>query len=62
MMKPALSSLNKLEPWIVTGFTDGCFGLYIYKNSASKIGWYVFLDFKFTLHLRDRNILDQIKF
>lgn len=61
-MEPA-SMLQKLEPWFVTGFTDGegCFGLYIYTNTASKTGWYVFLDFKITLHLRDRDILDQIK-
>jgi hypothetical protein len=52
-----------MNPWFITGFTDGegCFGLYIYSNTASKIGWYVFLDFKFTIHLRDKEILDQIK-
>ena len=52
-----------LAPWFITGFTDGegCFGLYIYKNKASKMGWYVFLDFKITLHARDRDLLDLIK-
>ena len=25
------------------------------------MGWYVFLDFKITLHIKDRNILDKIK-
>lgn len=41
-----------LNPWFVTGFTDaeGCFGLYLYKNTALKSGWSVFLDFKITLH------------
>jgi hypothetical protein len=31
-------SSNKLAPWFVTGFTDaeGCFGLYIYKNTKYK--------------------------
>ena len=53
----------KLNPWEVTGFTDGegCFGLYIYENIASKIGWYVFLDFKITLHEKDEDILYQIQ-
>jgi len=59
VIKPSL----RLDPWNVTGFTDaeGCFGLYIYKNTALKIGWYVFLDFKITLHERDKDILDQIQ-
>jgi hypothetical protein len=39
----------------------GCFGLYTYKNAALKIGWHTFLDFKITLHVKDRNILEQIK-
>lgn len=62
------SSNNKiinttLDPWKVTGFTDAewCFGLYIYKNASLKVGWYVFLDFKITLHQKDKDILDQIK-
>lgn len=54
---------HKLNPWFVTGFTDGdaCFGLYIYKNTALKIGWYAFLDFKITLHKKDRDLLNKIK-
>ena len=33
-----------LNPLFITGFTDGegCFGLYIYRNAALKIGWYTF--------------------
>jgi len=59
---PSLAQ-NKLEPGFVTGFTDGegSFGLYIYTNTASKIGWYVLMDFKFTIHLRDKDILYKIK-
>ena len=55
--------LIHLEPGFVTGFTDGegCFGLYIYTNTALKIGWYVLIDFKFTIHLRDKDILYKIK-
>ena len=53
-----------LDSWFLTGFTDGegCFGLYIYKNTSSKSGWYAFLDFKFTIHKRDKEILNKIKF
>jgi hypothetical protein len=59
----AIKPGSKLDPWLVTGFTDGegCFGLYIYPNTASKIGWYVFLDYKITLHEKDKIILDQIQ-
>jgi len=55
--------LKFLDPWFITGFTDaeGCFRLYIYTNTASKIGWYVFLDFKFTLHKKDKDLLNKIK-
>jgi hypothetical protein len=54
---------HKLNPWFLTGFIDGegCFGLYIYSNIASKLGYYVILDFKITLHKKDRVILDEIK-
>ena len=47
----------------VTGFTDGegSFGLYLYTNTASKLGWYALMDFKFTIHLRDKDILYKIK-
>lgn len=60
---PTSEAKNKLNPWFVTGFTDGegCFGLYIYKNTALKIGWYAFLDFKITLHKKDKDLLDKIK-
>jgi hypothetical protein len=58
-----IKSFQKLDPWFLSGFTDGegCFGLYIYSNTTYKIGWYVFLDFKFTLHKKDKDLLDQIK-
>jgi hypothetical protein len=53
---------KELNPWFVTGFIDGegCFGLYIYKKAALKIGWNVFLDFKITLHEKDKILLDLI--
>jgi len=53
----------KLNPWFVTGLTDaeGCFGLYLYKKSTSKLGWYVILDYKITLHEKDVNLLNQLQ-
>ena len=58
-----MDSSNKLDPWFVTGFTDaeGCFGLYIFKNTNYKTDWSVSLVFQISLHERDRNILEQIK-
>jgi len=55
--------LQWLNPWFVTGFTDaeGCFGLYIYKNAALKISWYTFLEFKITLHVKDKKWLENIQ-
>jgi len=56
MIKPLLN------PWFITGFIDaeGCFGLYLYKNTAMKSGWNVFLDFKITLHKKDEDLLNKI--
>jgi hypothetical protein len=52
----------QLDPWFVTGITDGegCFGLYIYKNAKLKIGWYTILEYKMTLHARDQDLLEKI--
>ncbi len=58
-------TMNKplLNPCFITGFIDaeGCFGLYLYKNTAMKSGWSVFLDFKITLHKKDEDLLNQIQ-
>lgn len=54
---------NNLAPWFVTGFTDaeGCFGLYIYKNTNYKTDWFVSLVFQISLHERDKDLLEQIQ-
>jgi hypothetical protein len=54
---------SKLDPWIVTGFIDGegCFGLYAYPNTKTASNWYFFLDFKVTLHKKDRDLLNKVK-
>jgi hypothetical protein len=58
------ANLIRLNPWFVTGFTDadGCFGLYIYKNKNYKTGWSINLVFQISLHEKDINLLEQIKF
>lgn len=55
-----------LDPWFVTGFTDGegSFMLSILKNSwhcQRRVGWSVNARFEITLHLRDEDILNQIR-
>jgi len=55
--------INKLNPWFVTGFTDaeGCFGLYLNKNTKYKTGWSVNLVFKISLHEKEKVLLEQIQ-
>ena len=55
-------SSNKLAAGIVSGLTEGCFGLYIYKNTNYKTNWFVSLVFQISLHERDRELLEQFKF
>jgi hypothetical protein len=54
---------NKLHPYWITGFTDGegCFYIGISKNSGRNIGWRVSPGFEIRLHLRDKNLILQIK-
>lgn len=58
-----IENYNNLNPWWVTGFTDaeGCFGLYIYKQSNYKTGWYVYLVFSISLHQKDMDLLIKVK-
>ena len=52
-----------LDPWFVTGFTDGegSFMISILKNSERRLGWSVNARFEITLHLRDEDILNRIR-
>jgi LAGLIDADG endonuclease len=54
---------NKLDPNWVTGFTDGegCFRISIAKSKNRKIGWKIYLSFQIRLHIRDKDLLLQIK-
>lgn len=54
---------NKLNPYWVTGFTDGegCFYVRLAKSKHHKIGWWVQACFQIGLHIRDKDLLLQIK-
>ena len=68
---------NRLEPWFVTGFTEGegWFNITgpsgstpvglprgIFKDNRQKIGWTVKLSFKIGLNEKDISLLEQIQF
>jgi hypothetical protein len=54
---------SKLDPWFVTGFADGesYFSISIVKSSRLKLGWTVFLQFGFNLHIKDKQLLERIQ-
>jgi len=54
---------NNLNPYWVTGFTDveGCLYVRISKSNKYKIGWRVQSCFQIGLHIRDKDLLLQIK-
>ena len=62
-MKYTTSTANKLNPYFVTGFSDGeaCFTLTISKNPRHTLGWSVKLVFSIHLHSKDIDILYQIQ-
>jgi LAGLIDADG endonuclease len=53
----------KLKPNWVTGFVDGegCFYIGIYKSKTYKTGWGVRACFQIGLHIKDKDLLLQIK-
>ena len=57
------NSINKLNSDWVTGFIDaeGCFYVRIAKSKRHKIGWWVQVYFQIGLHVRDKDLLLQIK-
>jgi len=56
-------TFKPLEPWFVTGFTDGegCFWINVYKDDTYKTGWRVKLFYQIDLHRKDQALLEQIK-
>ena len=53
----------KIDPWFITGFTDGegCFSCSVLKSSSYKIGWEVQLNFQIKLHVKDYPLLLKIQ-
>ena len=53
----------ELNPWYVTGFSDGeaCFHIAIGKNTKYKIGYYVNPGFSIALHKKDEELLRKIQ-
>jgi len=60
-----LTSVNNpiMNPWFVTGFTDGegCFWIDVYKDNAYKTGWRVKLYYQINLHKKDQFLLEHIQ-
>lgn len=54
---------NKLDPNWVTGFTDaeGCFMININKRETNRMGWQIRPCFQIKLHIKDKDLLLQIK-
>ncbi|RPB17845.1 homing endonuclease, partial [Terfezia boudieri ATCC MYA-4762] len=52
-----------LNPWFVTGFTDGegSFGIYFSKSSQYQLGYQLKYEFTIALHKKDRGLLENIK-
>jgi intein-encoded DNA endonuclease-like protein len=58
------NNTNKLDPWFVTGFTDGegCFLINVRPKSKRNNGYGVELVFRLHLHSRDRALLEKIRY
>ena len=59
----AIVSKIKLNPYFITGFSDGegSFVIIIRRNSKFKIGWRIEARFQIGLHPRDQAILELIQ-
>ena len=55
------STKTCLDPWFLTGFTDGegCFNITISKDSRQKIGWRVKFSFQIGLSEKDITLLEK---
>ena len=52
-----------MNPWFLTGLTDGdgCFCISIIKDNKYRLGWYVKQSFTIALHEKDKALLQQIQ-
>ena len=59
------SHLNpaSIEPWFITGFVDGegTFSVSLAKNSNSRLGWIILVNFSVNLHKKDEELLKLIQ-
>jgi hypothetical protein len=55
-------SLTALNPWYITGFSDGeaCFHVSLKKSSDFKTGWRVQASYQIALHSKDKPLLELI--
>ena len=62
LQTPQCSVYNfQLDPWWITGFTEGCFSINILRNKTCKSGWMIVLCFSISLHKKDNILLVKIK-
>ena len=54
-------NVQQLNPWWVTGFTEGCMRISIIENKRYKVGWAVLPIFQITLKEKDKPILVKIQ-
>ncbi len=54
---------NKLHPYWITGFVDGegCFKVILRKKDNFKTGWKLEVRFQILLHIRDKNLILDIR-
>lgn len=57
------STKQGLDPWFITGFTDGegCFRINILKDNKNRTGWLIQPLFQIDLHERDIELLQEIQ-
>ena len=55
------STKQRLDPFFITGFTDGCFRVNIIKDNKSRTGWLIQPSFQIDLHERDIELLQEIQ-
>lgn len=56
-------SNEKIDPWFITGFTDGegCFNIHILKSSSNLIGWQVQARFIIEVNIKDIDLIYKIQ-
>lgn len=60
MIQTKLTSNYNLNPWWITGYTDGdgCFMLNIISSKSNKVGYSAVLVYQLVAHYRDKDTLN----